>query len=332
MEQLILTLGVLAGAYKLLVNKETFIETFLDSEQAYKQKNVSVPDTNGVIYSNGNNINFEGLVASNDFLANIPSTGNQKDFIKQNNLHNNKLINGIPIKDYYEKYTNDVLNNGKWFLNKDMPQETKQYDYDNIVNQRKMELATGMLQKSDRALIGIPNKKEIKSFFTPDEQTTGYGYQYGKGGPGYNLSRQKELEEYKDSLKFKTNEIPFEQIKVGRGIAVDAEVPAAGGFQQYTRVMPDNVSDYRANQLPGVVTGGKWQMSNAPTSVAPVAKNHPNGYYSLCQVGPVAGKSVVTAPTNRPDVDVLLRNTNRGFINYGMGPSTGRMELNSYLN
>jgi hypothetical protein len=164
--------------------------------------------------------------------------------------------------------------------------------------------------------------------FTPEERITGYGYQYGQSGfgPGLTLSRAKEMEDLKQGIKFKTNEQPFEKIHVGRGLAVGTEIPAAGGFQQFTRVLPSNISDYSSNQLPGRVAGGKWVYSNAPTSQQPVLKNRPNGYYSLCQRGPAAGKSVMTAPTTRPDVAVLLKNQNRTTINYGFGVPLTNLE------
>jgi hypothetical protein len=192
-----------------------------------------------------------------------------------------------------------------------------------------MEIFTGERQRRDREAMGIPVKKETVNLFTPEEKTTGYGYLYGTGGggPGALLTRNKEMENYKQDLKFKTNEKPFEKIMVGRGIAIDADVPATGGFQQYTRVLPENVSDYKANQLPGRVTGGKWVYSNAPTSHQPVVKNRPNGYYSLCTRGPATGKSTITAETLRPDTSILLKNQNRSTINYGFGGTT----LDSFL-
>jgi hypothetical protein len=137
------------------------------------------------------------------------------------------------------------------------------------------------------------------------------------------------MEELKQDIKFKTNEQPFEKIHVGRGLALGTEVPAAGGFQQFTRVLPSNISDYSSNQLEGRVTGGKWLASNAPTSQQPVLKNRPNGYYSLCQHGPAAGKSIMTAELIRPDYSVVLKNQNRSVINYGFGaPLTN---LDSFL-
>ena len=119
--------------------------------------------------------------------------------------------------------------------------------------------------------------------------------------------------------------MPVEKIQVGPGLSLGTEVPAAGGFQQYTRVVPDNISDYSRNQLPGMVSGEKW-LNNAPTSQQPVVSNRPQKFYSLCQYGPAAGKSIMTAPMTIPDYAVSLKNQNRTFINYGFGAPLQKLD------
>ena len=341
MELALVSLGILSLV--TLINKENFEETYKDSEQYVKQ---SVGDTSKIntfspsetpktaFVSGYNNqyINWNSEASAVGYPIQPESNINQKDWIQANSLYNKKEINGVPLKDYYEKYTKDILENGKWFLNKDMPQDTNQYLDDSQVQQR-MEEMTGLRQQRDRKVLGKPNKTETMNLFTPAERTTSYGYQYGQsggGGPGLGISRQKEMEEFKATMKFKTNEQPFEKIQVGRGLAIGTEVPAAGGFQQYTRVVPDNISDYKSNQLPGMVAGGKWVYSNAPTSQQPVLKNKPNTYYSLCQYGPAAGRSVMTAPQISPDYSASLKTQNREFVNYGFGIPL-KTNLNSFL-
>jgi len=303
--------------------KENFQETYYDSE-VYTKQNVSTQDSKRVsVFSPSQN-----TTEIKNFTKNYLSPVNEPFNVRNNSLYNNNNINGIPLKEYYEKYTNDVLSKGEWFLNKDMPQGTTQYQTDSMI-QQKMELFTGLQQKRDRETLGVPNKKETFNLFTPEEKTTGYGYQYstsGKGGPGLGLTRNKEMEDLKSHMRLKTNEQPFEKIHVGKGLAMDPSVPAAGGFQEFTRVLPSNTGDHKANQLPGRVTGGKWVFSNAPTSQQPVLKNRPNGYYTLCQRGPAAGKSVITAEAIRPDMSVLLKNQNRTTIGYGFGAPLTNLE------
>ena len=320
--------------------KESFEPVYLDSEEYYKQNqdqssinaiNKYSPSTTGNLLTGYNN---QYANEPNNFTEtyyplknNGVLEGSQKDWSRDASLYNKKTINGVLLKDYYDKYTKDVLNNGTWFLNKDMPEDTKQYLDDSQVQQR-MEMYTGLRQERDREELGMPNRTEVKNLFTPAEKTTGYGYQYGSGGggPGLSITRQKEFEDLKKTIKLKTNEQPFEKIQVGRGIALSTEVPAAGGFHQFARIMPDNVSDHKSNQLPGMVAGGKWMFANAPTSQAPVVKNRPDGFYTLCQHEVMPGRSAVTAESTRPDYAVSLKNQNRSFINYGYG-----VPLNSAL-
>jgi hypothetical protein len=321
-------LGIVGGITLFnLMKKEGFEETYYDSEVYYKQ-NTSKKESDKVnkFMNYDNDISFKNKIS--DFRQNYLTDESVPLDIKANSLHSDKEINGIPLKDYYEKYSNDVLSGGRWFLNKDMPQETKQYQNDSQI-QQKMEIFTGLQQKRDRETLGVPNKTELQNMFTPEEKTTGYGYQYstgGGGGPGLSITRAKEIEDFRESVRLKTNEQPFEKIQVGRGLAMDPSVPAAGGFQEFTRILPSNIGDHKANQLPGRVTGGKWVFSNAPTSHQPVLKNRPNGYYSLCQRGPAAGRAVMTAETIRPDVSVLLKNQNRTTINYGFGGPLTNLE------
>jgi hypothetical protein len=319
--------------YKLFNVKETFQETYLDSESFAKsnQSNeitdfnrteAQTRDLNVISGSNNKYQNQENYYVLSDF-------NKDNSELKQN--HNKTPINGIDMKDYYQNYVSKSLNDGHWFLNKDLPQETNQYTDDSQVQQR-LEIYTGSRQRNDREMLGIPTKKESLNLFTPQERITGYGYQYGQsggGGPGLALSRFKEMEELKSTLKFKTNEKPFEQIQVSKGIAMDPGVPAAGGFHEFTRIMPDNIGDYKSNQLPGMVAGGKWTFSNAPTNQVPVNKNRPNRFYTLCQRGPATGKSILTAETLRADYTAVLKNQNRTTVNYGFGqPLTS---LDSFL-
>ena len=330
MELALVSIGIIS-LYSLLNKKENFEEVYKDSEQYFKQKDKPTTFTSSEPRPSPQEKLLDGYSLDSYLNINKPAENN-REFIKNNSLYNKQTIKGVPLKDYYEKYTKEVLGSGNWFLNKDMPQETNQYLDDSQVQQR-MEEITGLRQERDRKTLGKPNKTETLNLFTPEERITSYGYQYGQSGgsgPGLELSRQKELEELKATIKFKTNEQPFEKIHVGPGISIGTEVPAAGGFQQYARIVPDNISDYSSNQLPGMVAGEKWIYSNAPTSQQPVLKNKPNTYYSLCQYGPAAGKSVITAPLISPDYAVSLKNQNRGFVNYGFGIPINK-NIQSYL-
>lgn len=100
------------------------------------------------------------------------------------------------------------------------------------------------------------HKKETKSLFTPSEQTTGFVF----GSP---LTRP-ELDRYNTWLR--NGEIPVEKIQVGKGIGLDYDSPGEGGFHQFTRILPANVSDYKRNQLENRTNIGKHVVSH-PTSI-----------------------------------------------------------------
>ena len=343
MELLILTMGMLTMLNFLdPKQKEGFEPTYFDSEEYYRQ-NVSSKEKKAVntfspseqpktkILSGYNNQYAQNINSWTPNEMGSPIANNQMlkesqdKFIQTNSLYNKETINGVSLKDYYDTYTKNVLAKGTWFLNKDMPEDTKQYKDESGVQQR-MEEVTGLRQKRDREMLGIPNRAEAKNLFTPEEKTVGYGYQYGQGGPGLAITRQKEFEDLKQTIKYKTNEQPFEKLHIGPGLSIGTEIPAAGGFQQYTRVVPDNISEYSSNQLPGMVAGGKWGYSDAPTSQQPVVSNRPQKFYSLCQYGPAAGKSIMTAPMTIPDYAVSLKNQNRTFINYGFGAPLQKLD------
>ena len=205
--------------------KESFTPTYFDSEE-YRKQNISKEDQtrtntfspaeqiNGTVIQKGYNNEFANKFANNGsnwtkvgypVADNQELQGSQADWIQKNSLYVDKKINGVPLKDYYETYTNNVLNKGMWFLNKDMPQDTKQYLDDSIVQQR-MEIYTGIQQQRDRDTLGKPNKTEVKNLFTPEERITTYGYQFGLSGqgPGLSITRQKELEELKKGLNVET--------------------------------------------------------------------------------------------------------------------------------
>ena len=331
MEVLLTTIGIIT--ILKLFKKENFEETYYDSEGYYRsqvpestKKELETSISTLKPSAGWGNTNTQHQYYNPNDIPSKTSNNTSNDFIKKNSLYLDKTINGVPLKDYYEKYTNDVLEKGTWFTNKDLPHETKQYQDDSIV-QQKMQIFTGVQQQKDREALGKPNRTESYNFFTPQETATTYGYQYGGSGPGYTLSRQKELEELKKTIKFKTNEQPFEKLQVGRGISLETEVPAAGGFHQFTRVIPSNVSDYKSNQLPGMVAGGKWAYSNAPTSHQPVIKNKPNTFYTMCDHAPLPTKSTVTADRLRPDYNVVLKSQNRSYNNHGFGGNN----LDSFL-
>jgi len=133
------------------------------------------------------------------------------------------------------------------------------------------------------------HKREVGPMFSPAEQQTGWVY----GTPGF----RPDLDQYKQTMRVRNNEAPVQKLRVGPGIATDYNVPALGGFQQYTRILPNNVNDYKANQLEGRITGGKWQFSNKPTSqfTEGVSTNRPKEYVTQARRPTMQGKFYTNA-------------------------------------
>lgn len=133
------------------------------------------------------------------------------------------------------------------------------------------------------------HKRETGPLFSPAEQQTGWVY----GTPAF----RPNLDQYKQSIRIRNNEAPIEKLQVGPGIATDYSVPAIGGFHQFARILPNNVSDYKANQLEGRVGGGKWQYSNKPTAqfTEGVPNNRPKEYMTQARRPTMQGKFYANA-------------------------------------
>jgi hypothetical protein len=109
------------------------------------------------------------------------------------------------------------------------------------------------------------HKREAPSLFSPLEQKDRNTI------PGDDAAAQRPLlDRYTTSLLTRNDETPFESLMVGPGIAIDADLPNDGqGFNSglSTQVKPNNVNAYRLTQLPGRVSGAKYQISNLPEAL-----------------------------------------------------------------
>lgn len=133
------------------------------------------------------------------------------------------------------------------------------------------------------------HKRETGTMFSPAEGLTSWVY----GTP----SIRPDLDRYRQDMGKKNNESPVEKIRVGPGIATDYNVPATGGFHQYTRILPNNVNNYKANQLENRINAGKWLASNKPTSqfIHGVSTNRPKTYITQARRPTMRSKFVTNA-------------------------------------
>jgi hypothetical protein len=85
-------------------------------------------------------------------------------------------------------------------------------------------------------------KNEIPSLQFPDKNATRFPY----GQPVYNLYDRQNITNKMNNFP------PVERQNVGPGLGVGPDVAAAGGFQQFFRVLPNNINEERLTTLPGL--------------------------------------------------------------------------------
>lgn len=171
------------------------------------------------------------------------------------------------------------------------------------------------------------HKRETGPMFSPAEQQTGWVY----GSPLF----RPDMDRYTQGLSQIRNDLrPVEPEMVGPGLNLDPSIPASGGFHDFTRILPNNVNDYKANQLPGQVITGKFYSAGLPTaypgigvsgdkSSPGVTKNRPNSFWDQTRY-PTMTTKVGFQPNldyNIPqyEADFKPNNASRDQISYGLG-------------
>lgn len=175
--------------------------------------------------------------------------------------------------------------------------------------------------------VNFLHKRETGPRFSPAEQQTGWVY----GTPNF----RADVDIYRNSLSKMKNELaPVESVKVGKGLNLDPSIPASGGFHEFTRILPNNVNDYKVNQLPGRVIAGKFNSAGLPTSYpgigtsadseAPgITKNRPNSFWDQARYPTMSNKGPLQTnfDYNRADyeVDFKPKSAMRDQTSFGLG-------------
>lgn len=114
--------------------------------------------------------------------------------------------------------------------------------------QDRMELFTGQLDACRSRTGTYSSKKEIGPMFAPQRSAAPVSF---SGRQAYvDLRGAQEEAALQVGHKFE-GVGPVDPVRVGPGLGLDPSVPAAGGYQQFYRVCPDNVNGYRKTSLPG---------------------------------------------------------------------------------
>lgn len=182
------------------------------------------------------------------------------------------------------------------------------------------------------------HKRAAGPQFSPGEQQTGWVY----GMPAF----RPDEDRYTQSMFVRNDLAPCEKEMVGPGLGLDTDIPASGGFHDFTRVLPNNVNNYKANQLEGRVHAGKWSLGgeeptaypgigvsgnlNSNKEIPGVVKNKPNKFWTQERRPVMTNKVgfVQDQELMRPDYNISKRpgNAKRDQTNYGFGelvlPST----------
>ena len=185
-------------------------------------------------------------------------------------------------------------------------------------------------------------KRETGPMYTPAEQQTDWVY----GTPDFRPDDSR----YEVSLHYRNDLAPCEQQQVGPGLALSPEIPANGGFNSAlnTRVMPNNVDDYKADQLPGRIITQGWQLGGKMPTALPgagpqsllsggvgVPKNRPNSFWDQNR-RPTMTTKVSTEinpelPRAQWQVDFKPNNSLRDQTSYGFGGPIRTESFSQYV-
>ena len=112
------------------------------------------------------------------------------------------------------------------------------------------------------------------------------------------------------------NVTPADKKYVGRGLGLSPETPASGGFQQFFRILPNNMNEERLTTLSGTWGGpANPVIKNGGTTLGAIS--HPaklsktTANYQPMQTRGQGQGGAITAPEGRPDFQKTRRTTNR---------------------
>ena len=158
--------------------------------------------------------------------------------------------------------------------------------------------------------------RRIGDDYLPPKEVTGNLGDIVKDGNRFPFGQPVYSTTYRENVTNKMNNVnPADKVYVGRGLGLDPNVPAAGGFQQFFRVLPNNINDERMHTLPGNWGGpANPVVKNGGTTMGEIthhAKPTKSWYRPPAQNRAQGQGGAVTAEESRPDFTKTRRTTNR---------------------
>ena len=153
----------------------------------------------------------------------------------------------------------------------------------------------------------VPPKDIAPSF----ADVTPSGNRFPFGQPVYQTDGSRE------PVTNKMNNVtPADKKYVGRGLGLSPDTPASGGFQQFFRILPNNMNEERLTTLSGTWGGpANPTVKNGGTTLGAIS--HPaklsktTANYQPMQTRGQGQGGAITAPEGRPDFQKTRRTTNR---------------------
>ena len=153
----------------------------------------------------------------------------------------------------------------------------------------------------------LPPKDIVPSF--ADVVPNGTRFPFGQ--PVYQTDGSRE------PVTNKMNNVtPADKKYVGRGLGLSPDTPASGGFQQFFRILPNNMNEERLTTLTGTWGGpANPTVKNGGTTLGAIS--HPaklsktTANYLPMQTRGQGQGGAITAPEGRPDFQKTRRTTNR---------------------
>lgn len=135
------------------------------------------------------------------------------------------------------------------------------------------------------------------------------GKRFPFGQPVYDTSAREPVTNKMNNVN------ATEKVYVGRGLGLDPNVPAAGGFQQFFRIYPNNINEERLTQLPGNWGGPADSLVKGGTQILG-AVTHQAKTSKAWQRDPAQNRGqgqggALTAQEGRPDFQKTRRTTIR---------------------